>query len=180
MPSKAKKGRIKMQTAHSIFIRLSLTIIFLFAISAFVGSWLSKHFTTEAMFEQSKMHLEAALKSRATIVEDYFKVTQMQVANLAADSSIIEATLAFTDGLNKLEIDIGEKAATKEQIENELTTYYNTEFATRINRKIETSDFLPQSSLERLAQWVYIVKNPNAFQPSTPPSNKHMSAFTTN
>jgi len=151
-----------MQTAHSLFIRLCLTIICVFAVSAFVGSWLAWHFTNKAMIEQSKMHLEAALKSRATIVEDHFKVTQMQVANLAADSSIIEATQAFTDGLDKLEIDFGEDAATNEKIQSELENYYSTEFASRINRKIETSDYLPQSSLERLAQWMYIVKNPNA------------------
>ncbi len=151
-----------MQTVHSVFIRLGLTIICLFAVSAFVGSWLSSYFTNKAMFEQSKMHLEAALKSRATTVEDHFRVTQMQVANLAADTSIIEATVAFTDGLNNLQTDIGERASTDVQIRNELTEYYNTEFASRINRQIEIADFLPQSSLERLAQWIYIVKNPNA------------------
>jgi len=134
-------------------------------VSAFVASWLSSHFTNRAMFEQSKMHLEAALKSRATIVEDHFRVTQMQVANLAADASVIEATLAFTDGLNKLESDIGEREASKEQIQNELADYYKAEFASRVaertDSQIDISDYLPQSNLERLAQWVYIVKNPN-------------------
>jgi len=163
-----------MRSIHSVFIRLGLTIICLFVLSAFVGSWLSSHFTNKAMFEQSKMHLEAALKSRATIVEDHFRVTQMQVANLAADTSIIEATQAFTNGLNNLEIDIGEDVASKVQIQNELETYYTAEFASRINKQIEISDYLPQSNLERLAQWIYIVKNPNAVVHHT---SKHMNFF---
>jgi len=156
-----------MRSIHSVFLRLSLTIICLFALSAFVGSWLSSHFTNKAMFEQSKMHLEAALKSRATIVEEHFRVTQKQVANLAADTAIIEAVQAFTDGMNKLEIDISEGAASDEQIQNQLEEYYSTEFAGRIAQEIEISDYLPQSSLEQLAQWIYIVKNPNAV------GNKH-------
>ncbi len=151
-----------MQTAHSVFIRLGLTIICLFAVSAFVGSWLSAHFTNIAMFEQSKMHLEAALKSRATVVEDHFRVTQGQVVNLASDTSIVEATLAFADGLNELERDIGDRAASSEQIQNDLIEYYKTEFASRIDRPIEISNYLPQSNLEQLAQWIYIVENPNA------------------
>ena len=130
--------------------------------SAFIGSYLSSHFTNIAMFEQSKMHLEAALKSRATIVEDHFRVTQGQVSNLAADSSIIGATLAFTDGLNKLARDIGDRAASQEQIQNELNEYYKVEFASRIDEQIEISDYLPESNLAQLAQWIYIVKNPNA------------------
>ena len=150
-----------MQTTHSVFIKLGLLIICLFAASAAIGSWLSTHFTNIAMFEQSKMHLESALKSRATIVEDHFRVTQGQVANLAADTSIIEATMAFTDGLNNLVSDIGDRAVPEEQIESELINYYNTEFAGRIDQPIEISDYLPESSVERLAQWVYIVKNPN-------------------
>ena len=151
-----------MQAAHSVFIRLGLTIICLFVLSAFIGSYLSSHFTNIAMFEQSKMHLEAALKSRATIVEDHFRVTQGQVSNLAADSSIIGATLAFTDGLNKLARDIGDRAASREQIQNELNEYYKVEFASRIDEQIEISDYLPESNLAQLAQWIYIVKNPNA------------------
>ncbi len=156
-----------MQSFHSVFIRLGITIICLFAISAFVGSWLSAHFTNKAMFEQSKMHLEAALKSRATLVEDHFRVTQMQVANLAVDTRIIEATQSFTDGLNKLEIEVGDSAPSEEQIQNDLESYYSTEFASRIQRQLEISDYLPKSSLERLAQWIYIVENPNAV------GNKH-------
>jgi len=150
-----------MQVAHSVFIRLGLTIICLFALSAFIGSWLSSHFTNIAMFEQSKMHLEAALKSRATIVEDHFRVTQGQVSNLAADSSIVDATQAFTDGLNNLERDIGDRAAPREQIRSELNDYYNIEFASRVDQQIEVSDYLPESELAQLAQWVYIVENPN-------------------
>ncbi len=165
--SNSIKGRVVMRSIHSVFLRLSLTIICLFALSAFVGSWLSSHFTNKAMFEQSKMHLEAALKSRATIVEEHFRVTQKQVANLAADTAIIEAVQAFTDGMNKLEIDISEGAASDEQIQNQLEEYYSTEFAGRIAQEIEISDYLPQSSLEQLAQWIYIVKNPNAV------GNKH-------
>lgn len=151
-----------MRSIHSLFIRLGLTIVCLFAISAFAGSWLSSYFTNKAMFEQSKMHLEAALKSRAIIVEEHFRVTQEQVANLAADTSIIEATQAFTDGMNKLKIDIGEGAVSDEQIQNELEEYYSTEFAGRIGREIKVSDYLPKSNIEQLAQWIYIVKNPNA------------------
>jgi len=124
------------------------------------------------------MHLEAVLKSRATVVEDHFRVTQMQVANLAADTAIIGATAAFTNGLNNLEIEAGSKqAVTQETIQDELTSYYNTEFASRINRQIDIMDYLPESSQERLAQWIYIVKNPNAvgakndaYTPSTPSS----------
>jgi len=151
-----------MQTTHSVFIRLGLIIIFLFVVSAFVGSFLSSHFTNSAMFEQSKMHLESALKSRATVVEDHFRVSQGQVANLASDTSIVEATQAFTDGLNNLAGDIGDRAATDQQLESALAEYYETEFVSRVDRPIEISEFLPSSNMERLAQWVYIVKNPNA------------------
>ena len=166
-----------MQTRDSIFIRLGLTIIFLFSVSALIASWFSTHFTNDAMIEQSKMHLEAALKSRATIVEEHFRVTQMQVGNLAADESIIEATLAFTRGLDQLEGDIRAQGPAPEQVDRELEAYYNTEFAPRFAKEIDVSGYLPETSLERLAQWIYIVKNPNpvgqkneAYVPSTPTS----------
>ena len=134
-----------MKVFNSVFIRLGLTIMCLFAASAFVGSWFSSHFTNRAMFEQSEMHLEAALKSRATVVEDHFRVTQMQVGNLASDTAIINATLAFTDGLNSLESDTAGAVASDVQIQSELTAYYNDEFASRVERQIDLADYLPRS-----------------------------------
>ncbi|MDC0434789.1 hypothetical protein OAM69_04010 [bacterium] len=123
-------------------------------------SWLASHFTNDAMFEQSKMHLEAVLKSRATIVEDHYRVTQEQVANLAATNTIIEATKAFTNGLDQLEVEMQSGPST-DQLDEDLTAYYSQEFATRFDRDITVSDYLPGSSSARLAQWVYIVQNPN-------------------
>ncbi|MDB3935827.1 hypothetical protein N9383_03810 [Granulosicoccus sp.] len=123
-------------------------------------SWLASHFTNDAMFEQSKTHLEAVLKSRATIVEDHYRVTQEQVANLAATNTIIEATKAFTNGLDQLEDEM-QNGPAADQLDEDLTAYYSQEFVTRFDRDITVSDYLPGSSSARLAQWVYIVKNPN-------------------
>lgn len=150
-----------MQTTNSLFLRLGITIICLFTASAILMSWLASQFTNDAMFEQSKMHLEAALKARATIVEDHYRVTQKQVSNLAANDAIIDAILEFTTALNQLESDMAKQGPTSEQIKIDLASYYDTEFAGRMDEAINISEFLPESSLERLAQWIYIVKNPN-------------------
>lgn len=124
-------------------------------------SWLASHFTNDAMFEQSKIHLEAALNSRATIVEDHYRVTQEQVANLAETEAIIEAVAAFTAGLDQLEAEIRESGPTPEQVNVDLAAYYNQEFSTRFDKEINVSDYLPKSSTARLAQWIYVVQNPN-------------------
>ncbi len=150
-----------MRTANSLFLRLGLTAICLFAVSALVITWCVAHFTNKAMLEQSKMHLEAALKSRATIVEDHYRVTQTQVSNLAATTPIIEAVIAFTDGLEQLEQDYGALAPPNEEINQALTNFYQAEFASRIDREIDVADYIPQATNSRLAQWIYIEQNPN-------------------
>ena len=150
-----------MRSSDSLFLRLGLIIIFLFTVSAIFTSWLASHFTNDAMFEQSKTHLEAVLKSRAIIVEDHYRVTQEQVANLAAMDSIIEATTAFTQGLDNLEGEMLGKGPTTEEVNSDLSAYYNQEFASRFDTDIKASDYLPASSEARLAQWIYITQNPN-------------------
>ena len=150
-----------MRSSDSLFLRLGVTIICLFTVSGILMSWLASHFTNDAMFEQSKMHLEAVLKSRATIVEDHYRVTQEQVSNLAETDAIIEATTAFTIGLDQLDIEMLENGPTAEQIDEDLTSYYSQEFAPRFNKEISISDYLPRSRTARLAQWIYIVQNPN-------------------
>jgi methyl-accepting chemotaxis protein len=150
-----------MQKTNSLFLRLGLTIICLFSASAIIASWFASHVTNDAMIEQSKMHLEAALKSRATTVENHYRVTQKQVANLAADDSIIEAIRSFSEGLDTLQSEFADQGTSADQILTDLTSYYNTEFAARFDRDINAADYLPASETERLAQWIYIVKNPN-------------------
>ncbi len=150
-----------MRVSDSLFLRLGLTIICLFTLSALLMSWLASHFTNDAMFEQSKMHLEAALTSRATIVEDHYRVTQEQVANLAQTDTIIAATTAFTSGLDQLEADMMGNGPTPEQINADLTAFYTQEFSSRFDRDINVPHYLPKSNAARLAQWIYIVKNPN-------------------
>ena len=150
-----------MRSSDSLFLRLGVTIICLFTVSGILMSWLASHFTNDAMFEQSKMHLEATLKSRATIVEDHYRVTQEQVSNLAETDSIIEATIAFTRGLDQLEVEMLETGPEPEQVNIDLAGYYSQEFATRFDKEIKISDYLPESSTARLAQWIYIVQNPN-------------------
>ena len=150
-----------MRSSDSLFLRLGVTIICLFTISGIIMSWLASHFTNDAMFEQSKMHLEAVLKSRATIVEDHYRVTQEQVSNLAETDTIIEATTAFTSGLDQLKVEMLENGPTTDQVNEDLTAYYSQEFATRFNKDIKISDYLPESTTARLAQWVYIMENPN-------------------
>lgn len=158
-----------MQPVNSLFLRLVLSIIGLFSVSAILASWLSARITNEAMFEQSNVHLEAVLKSRAMIVEDHYRVTQGQVANLAADVSIIDAVQAFSEGMNQLEADMAGSGPSPEQVLADLTKYYVTEFASRIDREIDIPAFLPQSNAARLAQWVYIVQNPG------PVGQKHVA-----
>ena len=114
------------------------------------------------MLEQSKMHLEAALKSRATFVEDHYRVTQEQVSNLAETDSIIEATIAFTQGLDQLEVEMLETGPEPEQVNMDLAGYYSQEFATGFDKEIKIIG-LP-TRIEHSASCTvdhYIAQNPN-------------------
>lgn len=150
-----------MKAKNFVFTRLSLITGAVFTTGAIIGSLLAYHFTNEAMFQQSRMHLEAVLKSRATLVEDYFRIIQQQVSNLAADDSIVDATLAFTDGMRTLEAELGNEVDTV-QVDSGLMGYYENEFASRVDGDVSVSKLLPRSMTARLAQWIYIVENPNA------------------
>ena len=160
-----------MQKSDSLFLRLGVTITCFFALVAIVMCWLASHFTNRAMLDQSKMHLEAALKARATTVEDHYRVTQNQVSNLASTSAIIDATMAFADGFDRLESDLTGLAPAEEQVERELKSYYTSEFASRFDKQIDIADYLPESNTARLSQWIYIVENPN-------PVGKKNAAYT--
>lgn len=150
-----------MKTIDSLFIRMGLTIVALFVVSTTVASLIASHLINRAMFEQSSMHLEAALKSRAIIVEDHYRVAQMQVANLAADPTIVGAVAEFTSGLDRLEQDTGDQGPSPETIKRDIVEFYTSEFANRFERSITIADYLPDAGRERLAQWIYIVENPN-------------------
>jgi len=148
-----------MQESKSLFLRFGIIIISVFAASAIAASWLATHFTNTAMLAQNRMALEAVLKSRARNVEEQYRTSQMQVGNMASSVEIVTAVKGFSDALAQLEEDV---VMPSEQVEAELAEFYVTEFATRVERSdVDVLDYFPESSLERLAQWIYIVENPN-------------------
>lgn len=120
-----------MKAKRFVFTKLSLITGLVFAIGALIGSFLAYYFTNQAMFEQSRMHLEAVLNSRSTLVEDYFKTTQRQVSSLAGDDSIVDATLAFTKAMGKLEDELAGQVDVN-RVKAELTEFYADEFAPRL------------------------------------------------
>lgn len=123
---------------------------------------MSARMIDEAVFVQSQAHLKSVLESRASNIENLFKTNQRQVANLAADESIVDAVRDFTTAFNQLESDLKDRVS-RENINDELTTYYREEFGSRITQMAEVNgeSFLPEQFVSQLAQWVYIVENPN-------------------
>jgi len=162
-----------MRHQHSLFLRLGLTLAVLFAISAIVATWFASRATNNAMLEQSRAQLESVLKARAIAIEDQYRTMQMQVANLALNQSIVTALSAFTEGFDQLEEDAKIDGPSKEQIDNDLIKFYETEFVSRFDTNIDAESYIPEEPRHRLAQWIYIVDNPNpvgkkneAYQPS--------------
>ena len=150
-----------MRHSHSLFLRLGLTLTLLFAFSTLVATWFASRATNNAMLEQSTAQLESILKARAISVENLYRTMQMQVSNLALNESIITALSAFTTGFDQLSTDAKSVDISPEQIQKDLLEFYNTEFATRTDRTIDAAAYLPDDKGQQLAQWIYLVENPN-------------------
>jgi methyl-accepting chemotaxis protein len=118
----------------------------------------------ESMGVQIHQKLEAVLKSRATLVEDYFRLNQEQVRHLAQNAMIVRATKGLSGGFAELAAELDLSADVKGALSADLTAFYERELdstpaALRQGRAPEA--LFPRSEAGRLAQWVYLAKNPN-------------------
>lgn len=119
------------------------------------------------MIEQNHQNLEAVLESRATLVEDYFRLTRQQVSYLSQDDMIVRATKSFTQAYETLTRDIERPTGAESEVHAELLAFYAEEL--RGQADVQDQDRnegllqskLPRSDVGQLAQWVYLVKNPN-------------------
>ncbi len=154
-----------MQQKKYVLSRLAGVTILIYLIGGVVSGYLAFLVIDKSMLEQSDRSLAAILNSRATLVEDYFHVNQQQVSYLSQNAMLIKATTAFTAGFSSLRQDIELTQSARSDIDGELEMFYVDDFSPTIegngtNTPL-TRPTLPQSEAGRLAQWIYIVNNPN-------------------
>jgi len=111
------------------------------------------------MIEQNHQNLEAVLESRATLVEDYFRLTRQQVSYLSQDDMIVRATKSFTQAYETLTRDIERPTGAESEVHAELLAFYAEEL--RGQADVQDQDRnegllqskLPRSDVGQLAQW---------------------------
>jgi len=154
-----------MKQNDYVLFRLSVFTALIYILGGIVSSYLAYLVIRDSMLEQNSQNLEAILKSRATLVEDYLQVSQDQVSFLSRNDMLIQATKTLTRGYAKLNQDFDPIEYSRGNLDAELKQFYKNELKFLAlgddeSKQLEQT-YLPRSESGRLAQWIYLVKNPN-------------------
>jgi len=148
-----------------VLSKLTTQTVLIYFLGSIISAYLAYFMINQVMLEQNKNKLEAILNTRATAVEDYYQLNQKQVIYLAQNEMIIRATHEFTLGYINLSKDLDIQITEDTSQYKDLLDYYQNEFASRLSDKdkenLNLEQLLPRSNNGRLAQWAYIVQNPN-------------------
>ena len=150
-------------------IGLRLTILFftIAFLSISVIGYLSYHQAKNSLEKESFNRLTAVREMKAAQIEDYFHEIRSQVVTFSENHSVIGAMKEFKSGFEKIDSEIPHS----DEAEEELKTYYETEFLPELNPNVKQvailEDFWPTDERTKRLQQAYISSNPN------PPDNKH-------
>ena len=145
---------VKSQLQSLIFV------VSLFSIAT-VGwiSWLQGRDTlTNKIFQQ----LTSVRTAKAGEFELYFEILFNQISLLAEDKQIIEATVNFNRGFNKLE-----NIFIPAELDKSLDIYYQDKFLPRLTKRlpegeeVNWTNYRPRNQAGRYLQYYYIADNPN-------------------
>ena len=144
--------------------RLILLTTVIYVSGALLSGFLAYRIIRGAVYQLSDQNLTAILNSRAILVEDYIRLHQEQVACLAENETIVRGIRELSSGYDHLQDDLAEQVPDAESLGQELDDFYRSEFDQIIPESHELGPLkAPKSETGRLAQWVYLFKNPNPY-----------------
>lgn len=157
-----------MEKNQYVLSKLTRLTSLIYLVGVLTCAYIAYNMISKVMLEQNQNMLEGALQSRATAVEDYFSINQEQVGYLAQNEMIVRALKEFSNAYTNLETDLAIDVSLGSPAYNELISYYTNDYQNHFTNYSELpSDFnsiegyLPTSNSGRLAQWVYMVRNPS-------------------
>lgn len=133
-------------------------------VSVSVIGFLSFRASARSLLVQSEQTLDGIRTTRSNHIEHYFSIIREQIHTFAMDDMVINATAQFSQCFHQLpdEIDLEQS---REQVVRDVTSYYETEFRSRVVSAGGTwrgaQYYVPRSDAGLTAQWLYIATNPN-------------------
>ncbi|MGI9442599.1 MAG: methyl-accepting chemotaxis protein [Rubripirellula sp.] len=130
------------------------------------------YLTSNAIMKQATDRLTAVRTIKANQIQSYFHSIQDQIQTFSEDRMVIQAMSDFKNGMSTIQADNEVTEASLTLMREQVTRYYNTEFARRYNAGNSDSNtseealvsklILPLDSDAITLQYQYIQKNGNA------------------
>jgi len=148
---------------------IRLKVIVLLAVSMLVMAIsivsLSVTRTTDALLQSNMALLDAVKESKKDHIIDFFNTIEFALLSKSGDAATVESLWALDESFQDLESTEGISTS---KIKSSLLEHYENEYLPKVNYNMKdatprrsTAQYLPQNINAQIAQYLYIVENPN-------------------